>query len=139
MHFYIDPIELIRILKKLSLKNRSAGKHVWIDTDKYNEVSFRNSNKAVTINTQVVISGRIRINTSDLLGLLDSIKFTDKVQFITEDPFLLIKQGSFTLKFDYLTQWLQEQRLAIIVEQKRLAKEQTKINKQLRESKKGLT
>ena len=136
MHFYIDPIELMRILKKLCLRQKAAGQYVWVDSDKYNEVSFKNAKVAITIKTQVILSGRIRINKENLIGLETCMKFTDRIEFITEDPFLLIKQEGSLTKFDYQTQWLLEQRTEIKKEQKRLAKEQTKINKQLRDSKK---
>lgn len=133
MDFQIDPIELVRVLRQLKLNSRANGKHIWFEADKYNEVIFSGTKDFIKVKTQVIGSGRIRVNSVELARLKDSLKLTDeKVEFITEDPYLVIKQGSFVFKFNYLTEWLNEQRKQIIKESKQTAKEWNKVNQQLK-------
>jgi len=132
MFFQIDPIILIKVLTQLKPAQKGSGKHTWIESSKYNEVNFCNLKENITIKTQVIGSGKIRVNSIDLTNLKQSLKFEGIVEFTTEDPFLLIKQGTFLLKFNYLTEWLEEQRKQVIKDRKQLDKELTKVNKQLK-------
>ena len=132
MIFQIDPINLIKVLTKLKSAQKASGRHTWIETNKYNEVNFCNLKENITIQTQVIRSGKIRVNSSELAYLKNSLKFEGIVEFLTEDPYLLIKQGTFLLKFNYLTEFLEEQRKQIIKDRKLADKELTKLNKQLK-------
>ena len=132
MIFQIDPIILIKVLSQLKPALRASGRHTWIETSKYNEVVFCNLKENITIQTQVIESGKIRINSLDVANLKASLKFEGIVEFATEEPYLLIKQGTFQLKFNYLTEWLEEQRKQVIKDRKQLDKELTKVNKQIK-------
>ena len=132
MIFQIEPIILIKVLTQLKPAQKGSGKHTWIETNKYNEVNFCNLKENITIQTQVIQSGKIRINSSELAYLKNSLKFEGIVEFATEDPYLLIKQGTFMLKFNYLTEFLEEQRKQIIKDRKLADKELTSLNKQLK-------
>jgi len=132
MIFQIDPINLIKVLTQLKPAQKGSGKHTWIETNKYNEVNFCNLKENITIQTQVIGSGKVRINSSEISHLKNSLKFEETVEFTTEDPYLSIKQGTFLLKFNYLTEYLEEQRKQIIKERKLADKELARLNKQLK-------